>query len=248
MLLRITVTVALVLHCAMNASADEPTLLDLTISTCVGSGFNTAPVPYDVIAGLPEESCVRACRAAGRGCKLVVRAIDKCGVNFLRAAAKTEMEVCRGLGGTAQECRGVRDDAKTDIAWWKAAGKVEQADCDADTRALCMNRCHPLALSGPTPIRVPGPLTPQGGGASASLSLYDQLVPAPRPESQPGGAGSTSGFIYPIQYLGGARLVADYQMGPARATLEAIPNTELKTISNNPEVFKQAESVIEFLE
>lgn len=248
LLLRITLVVGLVLASVTAAHADEPTLLDRTISTCVGPEFNPALDLNGMIAGITGESCVRACRAAERGCKAVVRAVDRCGVSFLRAAAKTRIEVCRGLGGTSRECRVFKDIVKPDIAWWKAAGKVEQADCDADTRALCMNRCHPLALSGPTPIRVPGPLTPQGGGASASLSLYDQLVPAPRPESQPGGAGSTSGFIYPIQYLGGARLVADYQMGPARATLEAIPNTELKTISNNPEVFKQAESVIEFLE
>ena len=248
MLLRITVAVALVLACVTNASADEPTLLDLTIATCVGPEFNPSLDLNGMIAGLTGENCVRACRTAERGCKAVVRAVDKCGVSFLRAAAKTRIEVCRGLGGTSRECRVIKDDVKLDIAWWKVAGKVEQADCDADTQTLCMNRCQPLTRRG-SPI----PITPpeEEGEAGASLSLYEDLVPAGQYDFLEGGVeGLLTGFIPSSQYLGGALLVTESTQGQVRGTIVAypIPSRESYLISINPEELEQAESVNEFLD
>jgi hypothetical protein len=115
--------------------------LDVTFLTCVGPGYIPDGDPYEVIAGLPEKNCIRACKFAAQGCKAVVKSIDRCGVSFLKAAAKTGMEICRGSGGTSQECRVIRDIVKPDIDWWKAAGKFEQAECVAEMEANCLPRC-----------------------------------------------------------------------------------------------------------
>ena len=120
--------------------AEEPTTLEIAIRTCIAPGFIPDGDPYELIASLPAENCVRACKAKARGCRGVVRTIDRCGVRFLKAAVKTSIEICRGLGGTSQECRVIKDIAKPDIDWWRAAGKHERADCDADMQTLCLSR------------------------------------------------------------------------------------------------------------
>jgi hypothetical protein len=144
--------IALILFLVSPAYAQEPTPLDIAVLTCVGPGFIPDGDPFEVLAGLPMRNCQRACKAAAQGCKAVSRAIDKCGVSFLGASAKTGMEVCRGHGGMMQECRGVRTSIKPDIDWWKAEGKREREECDADMQTFCLSRCQPAPApaAGPT--------------------------------------------------------------------------------------------------
>lgn len=229
LLLRITLVVGLVLASVTAAHADEPTLLDRTISTCVGPEFNPALDLNGMIAGITGESCVRACRAAERGCKAVVRAVDRCGVSFLRAAAKTRIEVCRGLGGTSRECRVFKDIVKPDIAWWKAAGKEERADCEAHTQTLCLSRCE-----------------------SAMVAIYSDLIPAGVPFPPQGEAGGAIEYLVIGTPLILPALPAPPQ-GEAGVTLTILPGTRLAAPLIVPEssqegVRELAEDAIEFLE
>lgn len=121
-------SIALLLMLASPATAQEPTPIDVAILTCVGPGYVSEGDPFEILDTLPEKYCLRACKAVAQGCKLVVRAIDKCGTNFLKASAKIDMEICRGWGYSARECRVIRDWAKEDVAWWKEQGRIEVAD------------------------------------------------------------------------------------------------------------------------
>jgi hypothetical protein len=116
----------------------------------------------------------------------VVRSIDRCGVSFLKAAAKTGIEICRGLGGTSQECREIKDIVKPDIDWWRAAGKQERADCNADMQTLCLSRCQSVVSLYDSLL--PSQLRPtevrEGGGIEGGVTLeairmtsYPLLVP-----------------------------------------------------------------------
>jgi hypothetical protein len=134
--------IALLLALVSPAFAQEPTPIDITILTCVGPGFIPDGDPFEVLDSLPEKYCVKACKAAARGCKAVVRAIDKCGVSFLKSSAKVSVEICRGWGYTTQECRVIKNEYKSDIDWWKAQGKIERAACDSDTQIFCLSRCE----------------------------------------------------------------------------------------------------------
>jgi len=175
MLLRAAAAV-LVLTLVAPVSAQEPTPLDVAILTCVGPGFIPDGDPFEVLDSLDERYCKRVCKAATMGCKAVVKAIDKCGVAFLKSSAKISIEVCRGWGYTAQECRGINAEAKADIDWWKAQGRIERDECDREEETLCLGRCGSVA------------------------SLYDSLIPAPVPERPRPEAGSA------IQYLDYANL------------------------------------------
>jgi hypothetical protein len=134
--------VALILTLASPAFAQEPTPIDITILTCVGPGFVPDGDPFEILDDLDPRYCTRACKAAEKGCKAVSKAVDRCGVNFLKASAKVGVEICRGWGFTAQECRGIRDEFKADIDWWKAQGKFEQGECTRDTQTFCLSRCQ----------------------------------------------------------------------------------------------------------
>jgi hypothetical protein len=142
MTLKFAVVALLLALVSPVAFAQEPTPLDITILMCIAPGFIPDGDPFEVIAGLPERNCVRACKAAARGCKNVVRTIDRCGVSFLKASAKIGVEICRGWGYTSRECRVIKDEIKPDIDWWKAEGKLEKAACDADMKAFCLSRCQ----------------------------------------------------------------------------------------------------------
>ena len=171
MKLRLTAC-ALLLLLPSVVHAQDPTPLEITIATCIGPGFVPDGDPFELIASLPARNCVRACKAAAKGCMDVVKAIDKCGVSFLDAAAKTGVEICRGLGGTSQECRAVTDAIKPDIDWWKAQGKLEQADCDADMQTFCLSRCQSAAvISVPTWTLPPTPTQPPQGGSGTIISV-----------------------------------------------------------------------------
>jgi len=141
MLLKIA-GVALVLALASPAFAQEPTPIDVAILTCVGPGFIPDGDPFEILDDLDPRYCTRACKAAAQGCKAVVRAIDRCGVGFLKSSAKVSIEICRGWGYTAQECRGINAEAKGDIDWWRAQGRIEQDACDSDAQILCFSRCQ----------------------------------------------------------------------------------------------------------
>jgi hypothetical protein len=161
MMLRLAAGVLLlILPSAVHAQ--EPTPLEAAMLTCIAPGFIPDGDPYELIASLPEKNCIRACKATARGCKSVVRTIDRCGVSFLRATANTAIEICRGLGGTSRKCREIRNVIKPDIDWWRAAGKWEIADCVAEMQTSCLSRCQSVTpLSVMPPIVAPEP--PQGG-------------------------------------------------------------------------------------
>ncbi len=133
--------VALILCFASPAYAQELTPLDIAFQVCIAPGFIPDGDPYELVASLPENYCIKACKAAAKGCKAVVKTIDKCGVSFLKASVKTGTAICQGLGGTSRECRAVKDIIAPDIDWWKAQGKIEQAFCDVERDALCLSRC-----------------------------------------------------------------------------------------------------------
>jgi hypothetical protein len=156
--------------------AQEPTPLEIAMLTCIAPGFTPDGDLYDLIASLPAKNCVRACKAQAKGCRDVVRTIDRCGVSFLKAAAKTGIAICRGRGGTSQECRVIKDIVKPDIDWWRAAGRQERADCNADMQTFCLSRCQsavsiydsippPQGQGGVTIVSGPLDLEPPQGGA-----------------------------------------------------------------------------------
>jgi hypothetical protein len=238
---QIAFVVALVLASVTAASADEPTRLDRTISTCVGPGFDLPLAPYDVIAGLPEESCIRACEAAAQGCKAVVRAVDQCGLRFLKTVAKTEMEICRGHGFPARECRGVMDAIRSDLHWWKDAGKFEREACDSDTETFCSSRCQPAP------------------------SLYESLVPLPSPERpQPEAGGAIDSLIFVAEPpQGGAEVTVvtvredvriwtlpEMEAPRARAggVITSAPNIQIIDSLADSEVREHADEVVIFVE
>ena len=49
-------------------------------------------------AGIPQKYCEKACKAALKGCLGIVKAIDKCGVVFLKSAGKVAAPICKGAG------------------------------------------------------------------------------------------------------------------------------------------------------
>jgi hypothetical protein len=142
--------VALLMALVSPAFAQEPTPIDIAILTCVGTGFIPDGDPFEVLESLPGKNCVRACKAAARGCKAVVRAVDKCGVGFLKSSERVGVEICRGWGYTTQECRVIRDEFKADINWWKVQGKIERAACDSDMQTFCLSRCQSAPAAGAT--------------------------------------------------------------------------------------------------
>jgi hypothetical protein len=215
----------LILPAAVHAQ--EPTPLEIAIRTCIAPGFIPDGDPYELIASLPAENCVRACRAKARGCKDVVRTIDRCGVRFLKAAARTSIEICRGLGGTLRECRVINDIAKPDIDWWRAAGKQERADCDADMQTLCLSRCQ------------------------SAVSIYDSIPPPQGLEAPQGDAGGAIVYLQLTDPLS-ATLVSEPQQGGAHFEVVRLPGIERTIIPLLPEIPEEdvregAESAIEFL-
>jgi len=166
MMLRFAViTLLLILPAA--AHAQDLTPLEITVLTCIAPGFIPDGDPFELIASLPEKNCVRACKASARGCKDLVRTIDRCGVSFLKAAARTGIEICRGLGGTSRECNVIKAIVRPDIDWWRAQGKLEKEACDIDAQTLCLSRCQ-VASSVSGPPRIENPQNPQ---SEAGLTL-----------------------------------------------------------------------------
>jgi len=206
--------------------AQEPTPLEIAIRTCIAPGFIPDGDPYELIASLPVENCVRACEAKATGCRGVVRTIDRCGVRFLQAAVKTSIEICRGLGGTSQECRVIKDIAKPDISWWRAAGKQERADCDADMQTLCLSRCQ------------------------SAVSIYDSISPPQGLEAPQGDAGGAISAIEYVQFTDlSPTQVSEPPQGGAHFEVVRLPEIERTIIPEIPEedVREGAESAIEFL-
>jgi hypothetical protein len=196
--------------------AQEPALLEIAMLTCVAPGTIPAGDPYQLIASLPEKNCVRACKAEARGCRNVVKSIDRCGVSFLKAAAKTAIEICRGLGGTSRECREIKDIVKPDIDWWRAAGKQERADCAADMQTLCLSRCQSAVSiynSIPPPQGRPTAV-PQGEGVTLVALPGVRMTMPLVPEIPEGGV--REGAIDAITYL-------ESQSRALYETLEAHP-------------------------
>jgi hypothetical protein len=199
--------------------AQEPTPLEIAMLTCIAPGFTPDGDLYDLIASLPAKNCVRACKAQAKGCRDVVRTIDRCGVSFLKAAAKTGIAICRGRGGTSQECRVIKDIVKPDIDWWRAAGRQERADCKADMQTFCLSRC-PSAVSLYDSIP-----PPQGQGG---VTIVSGPVATTPPELEP----PQSGAHFEVVTLPGIE----------RTLIPLVP------VIPEEDVRQQAEEVIEFLE
>lgn len=152
--------------------AQESALVEMAIRSCVAQGFIPDEDRYELIASLPEESCVRACKAEARACRGVVNTTDRCGVNLLKATARTAVEICLGLGGTQDDCRVIRRDIQPDIDWWRSAGRQERRDCDADVRSSCLSRCQSAPSGAATPSApAPEPPVANPGGSSGSLEM-----------------------------------------------------------------------------
>ena len=185
------------------AIAQEPTAIDLAMMTCVGSGFERDADRFAVLASLPEGNCKRACEANAIGCRAVARSVDRCGVSFLRAAAKVSIQACRGRGLPEQSCRGIHAKARADIDWWNAQGRIERAACDTEEETLCLSRCQ----------------------APAGVN-YEDLVPTPLPERPD---GQTGGAIVYLDW-GAARqqiLLREAPQGQEGARVIAVPGGEL---------------------
>jgi hypothetical protein len=120
----------------------EPTPWEIARLICVGPGYIPDGHPYERMASLPKRHCRTACRAAAQSCKAVVRSVDTCGMGYLKATGKIGRETCMGHGGMRHECNAGRDAIKIDIAAWKAAGKIEKANCDTEVESLCLSRCQ----------------------------------------------------------------------------------------------------------
>jgi hypothetical protein len=114
--------------------------LEVAELTCIGPGPEIAD-PFEELRGLPRENCEKACKAAVKGCQAVVKAVDKCGVAFLKSAGKVALPICQGLGGTKSECKAVKSIVRSDIATWRAGGDVERDACVAEGQD-CFNVCQ----------------------------------------------------------------------------------------------------------
>jgi hypothetical protein len=148
------------------------------------------------------------------GCKAVVKAIDKCRVSFLKTSEKVGIQICRGWGYTAAECRGIHAEAeaKADIDWWKAQGRIERDECDREAETLCLTRCQsPVGVNyvDLVPVGTFENSPEQAGGAIEYLDLEAarQLAPLREiPQGQEGvrviaqsTAELTNGVIDPLQ-------------------------------------------------
>ncbi len=136
---------AAVVGFAWTAHGQEIPLLEITSLVCIGPGYEPDEDPFEILESIPPKSCERACKAAIKGCKAVVKSMDKCGVAYLKATAKVAMEVCRGLGLTKQQCKLVKEEVDLDIEAWLAEGKDEMANCDVEGDLLCTSRCRELS-------------------------------------------------------------------------------------------------------
>jgi hypothetical protein len=214
-------TFVLALLLPLTAHAQEPTPLDIATLTCVGPGFIPDGDPFEALTDLPMRNCQRACKAAAQGCKAVSKAIDKCGVSLLKASAKTGNEICRGHGGMMRECRGVQISIKPDIDWWKAEGKREREECDADMQTFCMSRCQAPARGTAMPS-TQGSKAPQGGVEVTTVT-------------RPG----TERIVIPQD--------PGLTQGHSSFTNIIAPEVEPITISQDPEVRDAAEDTLVFL-
>jgi len=163
---------ALSLALVMPVFAQEPDPLDVAILTCVGPGYTPDGDPLEVLDTLDKKSCTRVCKASAAGCRAVIKAIDKCGVSFLKSSAKIAGEICRGWGYTAAECRGIHAEAKADIDWWRAQGRIEQDECDRESESRCLSRCQaPAGVNYGDLVPIPLPERPEGQAGGAIVYL-----------------------------------------------------------------------------
>jgi hypothetical protein len=185
-------TAALTLALVTPAFAQEPNPIDIAILTCIGPGYTPEGDPFEVLDSLGERSCKRVCKASAMGCKAVVKAIDKCGVSFLKTSERVGIQICRGWGYTAAECRGIHAEAKADIDWWKAQGRIERDECDREVETLCMSRCQsPVGVNyvDLVPVGTFENSPEQAGGAIVYLDLEAARQLAPLRESPQGQEG-----------------------------------------------------------
>jgi hypothetical protein len=229
-----TAVAALALAFVTPAFAQEPTPIDIAVLTCIGPGYTPEGDPFEVLDTLDERSCKRVCKASAMGCKAVVKAIDKCGVSFLKTSAKVGIQICRGWGYTAAECRGIHAEAKADIDWWKAQGRNERDECDREAETLCLNRCQL-----PVGVKIEG------------------LVPAPLRESPEGQAGGAIEFLdweaarqqAPLceapQVQEGVRIIAQPR---GEWTIGVIDPLQVQAGGTSGYVFLEAEHVSQFRE
>ncbi|MBW2494830.1 MAG: hypothetical protein JRE43_08760 [Deltaproteobacteria bacterium] len=205
-----TAAALLALALVAPAFAQEPSPLEVAALTCIGPGYIPDGDPFEILDSLDERSCTKACKASAAGCRAVVKAIDQCGVNFLKASAKIGIHVCRGSGYTAAQCRGINDEVRADIDWWKAQGRIERAACDSDAETLCLSRCR-----------------------SRVGVNYEDLVPAPMPE-EPGEQSGATDTVYYLDWE--AARQQDWEAARQQALLREIPEGEGLRVISQPGV------------
>ena len=228
-----TAAAALALALVAPAFAQEPTPIDIAILTCIGPGYTPDGDPFEVLDTLDERSCARVCKASARGCKAVVKAIDKCGVSFLKASGKVGIQMCRGWGYTAAECRGIHAEAKADIDWWKAQGRIERDECDREAETLCLSRCQsPVGVSYEdlVPVGTFENSPEQAGGAIQYLDREAALQPTPLREAPQGE---------------GVRVIAQPTV---QLTIGVIDPRQVQAGGTRDYIFREAEHVSPFRE
>ena len=107
---------------------------------CIGPGIEIIDDPFEELRGLPQKNCVKACKAILKGCFAVGKAINKCGVEFLKATGKVAAPICQGRGGTKAECKFIKPSVKSDIDEWLSSNADAFLQCFDET-VDCLDVC-----------------------------------------------------------------------------------------------------------
>ena len=120
---------------ASQAQAQQPPELlepfEVAAAVCVGPGVEFDD-PWAAFRGVPAKSCEKACNAVVKGCLKVVKAIDKCGVVFLKSVGKVAAPICQGSGGTKAECKAIKSNIKFEIDRWLNSNSGSAIQCIVD--------------------------------------------------------------------------------------------------------------------
>ena len=128
---------------AFPAQAQQETPLEVAVLRCVGPGIPDPDAAWNqdaaILRTLPTRDCQKVCKLQKKGCVNVEKAIDKCGVAYLKSTYTTGKAACIGLGGNRQQCNALRNDLKRDTAIWLALSDVPV--CTANNNR-CLRECR----------------------------------------------------------------------------------------------------------
>ena len=114
-----------------EAPVDPPLeLLEAAAAICIGPGIEVGPEdPYAVLRDLPQKNCLKACKEAVKGCLKLVKVLNSCGVVYLKTIEKIAAPVCKGLGGSAAECKAIKPVIRSEIDSWLNGNEAEVLEC-----------------------------------------------------------------------------------------------------------------------